>query len=186
MLFECEVEWSGSGPVQRCSSQRSGFASLNVLGHLGVTQDAFTASQRISTAEGSRLDVAHDLELHPREWEEVVSRPPGTPYNAEVVTMAFDPSPCSDRPYHPHEEALLSECRARLKEAPMAENGRLKVLRSDSTLGVRGVLIRMTKRGHIVELRCEMPTCPKGRRYFDPWPDQRTWTAQIVLRAYVS
>jgi hypothetical protein len=36
--------------------------------------------------------------------------------------------------------------------------------------GVRGVLVRMAKRGQLIELRCEMPTCYcyRGRGYFEP------------------
>ena len=37
-------------------------------------------------------------------------------------------------------------------------------------LGTRGVLVQMARRGQLIELRCEMPTCycHKGRRYFEP------------------
>ena len=37
-------------------------------------------------------------------------------------------------------------------------------------IGVRGVLVQMAKRGQIIELRCEMPSCygHKGRAHFDP------------------
>lgn len=36
-------------------------------------------------------------------------------------------------------------------------------------LGVGGVLLQMAKRGQIIEVRCEMPTCycHKGRAHFD-------------------
>jgi hypothetical protein len=36
--------------------------------------------------------------------------------------------------------------------------------------GVRGVLVRMAKRGQLIEFRCEMPTCycHRGRGYFEP------------------
>jgi hypothetical protein len=62
----------------------------------------------------------------------------------------------------------------------MAQNGKVdpreKVAGRLKTLGVGGVLIQMAKRGQLVELRCEMPTCycPKGRRHFDAWPSPRS------------
>src|SRR6266545_4796922 len=36
-------------------------------------------------------------------------------------------------------------------------------------LGVRGVLVQMARRGQIIDLRCEMPTCycPHGRSHFE-------------------
>jgi len=62
----------------------------------------------------------------------------------------------------------------------MAQDGSLwmvgDVAQRLKALGVGGVLIQMAKRGQLVELRCEMPTCycPKGRRHFDVWPDPRS------------
>jgi hypothetical protein len=44
-------------------------------------------------------------------------------------------------------------------------------------LGMRGVLVQMAKRGQLIKLRCEMPTCycPDGREHFveaaAPMPD---------------
>jgi hypothetical protein len=37
-------------------------------------------------------------------------------------------------------------------------------------LGTKGVLVQMAKRGQLIELRCEMPSCycPKGRGHFEP------------------
>ncbi len=53
---------------------------------------------------------------------------------------------------------------------PGGHDGVAEGLRS---LGVKGVLVQMARNGQIFELKCEMPTCycPKGRKYFDAWPD---------------
>src|SRR6266542_4848146 len=44
-------------------------------------------------------------------------------------------------------------------------------------VGVKSMLVQMAKNAHLLELRCEMPTCyreqedPNGRQMFDRWPD---------------
>jgi hypothetical protein len=43
-------------------------------------------------------------------------------------------------------------------------------------LGVRGILWQLARDGQIIDVRCEMPQCFRGRSYFEPRSGRADWS----------
>jgi hypothetical protein len=58
--------------------------------------------------------------------------------------------------------------------AAPADAGETPVERLEA-LGVRGILWQLARYGQIIDVRCEMPQCFRGRRYFEPRSPPSDW-----------
>jgi hypothetical protein len=128
-----------------------------LIGYGGVSSDAQALTARVAAAAGDDPDVL--------AWG---ARTPT--FRRPTRADGGDPGRFA---LHGESNTRKGDSMAKAGSGGGADSSVADQLRA---LGVKGVLVRMAERGHLLALKCEMPQCyhHKGRGAFDPVTTPRT------------